>query len=61
MFHSRSPLRFLAAVLAVLAVAGCASSPSQMSDAQREGVELRRYCEQNPNDLAKCVGFLGFM
>jgi hypothetical protein len=31
-----------------------------MTPQQKDGVELRRYCETNPNDVAKCLGFLGF-
>jgi len=31
-----------------------------MSPQRREGVELRRYCEQNPEDVERCLGFLGF-
>ena len=46
-------------LLAALAVVGCTST-ADMSPKQREGVELRRYCEQHPQDTAKCAGFLGF-
>ena len=51
--------RAAVAVLAALATAGCAN-PAQMSAKQREGVELRRYCEQHPEEVEKCVGFLGW-
>ena len=47
-------------LLAALALMGCAGT-GQMSQQQREGVELRRHCEQNPQDVAKCIGFLGFI
>jgi len=57
----RKPLwRTVGALLAAVAVVGCATSTAQMSPQQREGVELRRYCEQNPQDEVRCVGFLGF-
>jgi hypothetical protein len=41
-------------------LSGCATSAAQMTPQQKEGVELRRFCEQNPNEVAKCLGFLGF-
>jgi hypothetical protein len=50
-----STLFFLA-----LAAVAC-SSPGQMSDKQREGVEMRRFCERNPQEVEKCNGFLGFL
>jgi hypothetical protein len=57
----RRPLwRAVGAMLAAVAAVGCATSTAQMSPQQREGVELRRYCEQNPEDVVRCVGFLGF-
>jgi hypothetical protein len=46
------------AVVVALLLAAC-SSPATMTDKQKEAFELRRYCEQNPNDLARCTGFLG--
>lgn len=46
-------------LLAALALAGCTST-EQMSPQQREGVELRRYCETHPEDVERCLGFLGF-
>lgn len=52
--------RAAAGLLAALAAVGCTST-AQMTPQQREGVELRRYCEQHPNETAKCTGFLGFM
>ncbi|HSQ72943.1 MAG TPA: hypothetical protein VLM87_11025 [Rubrivivax sp.] len=51
--------RVSGAVVAALSVLGCTSTV-EMSAKQREGVELRRYCEQNPQDDVKCLGFLGF-
>jgi hypothetical protein len=62
----RSP-RALRAVLALAVAAsllwlgGCATSTAQMTQQQREGVELRRYCEQDKNDPEKCLGFYGWM
>ena len=56
----RSLWRAVGALLAAVAAAGCSTSTAQMSPQQREGVELRRYCEQNPEDVVRCVGFLGF-
>lgn len=47
-------------LLAALALVGCAGT-GQMSQQQREGVELRRHCEQNPQDVERCAGFLGFI
>jgi hypothetical protein len=40
------------------ALAGC-GGPAAMSPQQKEAVELRRYCERQPDDLTKCLGFLG--
>jgi hypothetical protein len=45
-------------VVASLLVAAC-TSPESMSPKQKEAYELRRYCEQNPNDVTKCIGYLG--
>ena len=58
---SRLPLLMRAAVAlaATLAALGCTSA-GQMTPQQREGVELRRYCEQHPQDEVKCLGFLGW-
>jgi hypothetical protein len=54
-----------AAVL--LAATGCAQMSTDdqrafgsLSPQQKEAFELRRYCEANPNDVTKCLGFLGF-
>jgi hypothetical protein len=55
-----SSWRVAAVVLAALSVVGCAGT-GEMTPQQREGVELRRYCEQHPNDVARCNGFLGWM
>jgi outer membrane biogenesis lipoprotein LolB len=52
--------RATAALLALLLVTAC-SSPASMTPQQKEAYELRRYCEQNPNDTAKCLGYLGFV
>jgi hypothetical protein len=62
MSNRKSLLPRVAGVLcALLAMAGCATGASQMTPQQREGVELRRYCEQHPQDVEKCVGFLGWV
>jgi hypothetical protein len=47
------------ALLVLLPLAGC-TSPSTMTDKQKEAYELRRYCEKNPEDVVRCLGFLGF-
>jgi len=52
--------RAVGALLAAVAAVGCSTSTAQMTPQQREGVELRRYCEQNPEDVVRCLGFLGF-
>ena len=53
---------YAAAVLASLgSLSGCASSAAEMTPQQKEAYEQRRYCESNPNDVASCVGFLGFI
>ena len=50
----------LAGMLATAAaLVGCAGT-GEMTPQQREGVELRRYCEQNPWDTERCLGFLGW-
>ena len=49
-----------ALVLAATALAGCAGT-GQMTPQQREGVEMRRFCEQNPQEVEKCLGFLGWL
>ena len=54
-----SLLRTVVALAAALAALGCTSA-GQMTPQQREGVELRRYCEQHPQDEVKCLGFLGW-
>ena len=50
--------RAAAAALAALLLAGC-GAPATMSPQQKEAFELRRYCEQNPYDQVKCLGYLG--
>jgi len=52
-------LRATGAVLAALTTLGCAGT-GQMTEQQRQGVELRRHCEQHPEDIVRCTGFLGF-
>jgi hypothetical protein len=49
----------LAVMMSAVVAAGCAG-PASMTPEQKAGVELRRYCEQNPNDTVRCLGFLGF-
>ena len=46
-------------LLAAAALAGCAGS-GQMTQQQKDGVELRRYCESHPEEVEKCLGFLGW-
>ena len=41
-------------------VATACSMPMEMTEKQREGVELRRFCERNPEEVEKCLGFLGW-
>jgi hypothetical protein len=57
---SRLTLMFAVCGLALTQLAACSTSQT-MTPAQREGVELRRFCEQNPQDTVKCLGFLGFL
>jgi hypothetical protein len=59
---SRLKPYWLAAGVVVFSLlsAGCAST-TEMSPKQREGVELRRYCEQHPQEVEKCLGFLGWV
>lgn len=52
-------VRGLLAVLAAAVLAGCAG-PTAMTPQQKEGVELRRYCERT-QDVTKCHGFMGFV
>jgi outer membrane biogenesis lipoprotein LolB len=46
------------ALVAMLLVTACAS-PASMTPLQKDAYDLRRFCEQNPNDVAKCLGYLG--
>ncbi len=46
-----------AGVFGVLAIlSGCSTT---MTPQQQAGVELRRFCEANPHEVARCLGFLG--
>jgi hypothetical protein len=57
----RRTKRWLLGILAALALVplfGCAGGGT-MTEQQKEGVELRRYCERT-GDPTKCVGFMGF-
>jgi curli biogenesis system outer membrane secretion channel CsgG len=45
--------------LAVGVLAGCATSPAAMTPQQKEAAEMRSYCYSNPQDRARCLGFLG--
>jgi hypothetical protein len=58
---STNRFRLLGAVMlgAALVTVGCASAEN-MTPQQREGVQLRRYCEQHPEEIERCLGFLGF-
>jgi hypothetical protein len=51
----------LAVAASLLSMGGCATSTAQMTPQQREGVELRRYCERNKNDPERCLGFYGWV
>lgn len=56
-----STKRLLYGVLLIAAAVvgpGCAGTAS-MTEAQKAAFELRRYCEQNPDDTVRCLGFLG--
>ena len=57
---SRFTILFAVCGLTLALLSGCSTSQT-MTPAQREGVELRRYCESNPQDTVKCLGFLGFL
>ena len=52
-------LRRLSMLAAAAALAGCAGA-GEMTPQQRDGVELRRFCEQHPEEVEKCLGFLGW-
>ena len=56
---SSTSIRLTCVLLAAAALAGCAGS-GQLTQQQKDGVELRRYCESNPEDVEKCLGFLGW-
>jgi hypothetical protein len=45
----------LAALTAVVGLAGCTT----MTPQQEQAAELRRFCERNPQAVERCVGFLG--
>jgi hypothetical protein len=46
-----------AGIFGVLAtLSGCGAT---MTPQQQAGVELRRFCEANPQDVVRCLGFLG--
>ncbi len=51
----------LAVLAPLLSLGGCGTSTAQMTPQQREGVELRRYCERNKSDPEKCLGFYGWV
>ena len=55
----RGPFCLALAASVLLGLAGC-TGPSTMTDQQKEAYELRRYCEKNPEDVVRCLGFLGF-
>jgi hypothetical protein len=45
----------LAAITAVVGLAGCTT----MTPQQEQAAELRRFCERNPTAVERCNGFLG--
>lgn len=55
----QGPFCLALAASVLLGLAGC-TGPSTMTDKQKEAYELRRYCENNPEDVERCLGFLGF-
>lgn len=59
MSRNHVPVRVAAALLALLLATAC-TSPTSMTPQQKEANELRRFCERNPADTVKCLGFLGF-
>lgn len=53
-------VRFAVAGIALAILSGCAATgPVNLSPQQAEAIELRRYCERNPNAVEVCLGFLG--
>jgi hypothetical protein len=59
MSRNHVPVRVAAALLALPLATACIS-PASMTPEQKDAYELRRYCEKNPGDTVKCLGFLGF-
>jgi hypothetical protein len=53
------PLTLAFVGLLCLASLGGCTGPTTMTDKQKEAYELRRYCEKNPDDIVRCLGFLG--
>jgi hypothetical protein len=49
----------LVPLVALGALTGCAGGAPSMTPQQKEAFELRRFCERNPDDIARCLGFLG--
>jgi hypothetical protein len=60
MSRNHVPVRVAAALLALLLATAC-TSPASMTPQQKEANELRRFCERNPTDTVRCLGFLGFV
>lgn len=54
-----TPLRLVGTLFTALALVGCTGT-AEMTPQQRDGVELRRFCEQHPEEVEKCLGFLGW-
>jgi hypothetical protein len=48
-------LLFLAAITAMVGLAGCTA----MTPQQEKAAEQRRFCERNPSAVERCTGFLG--
>lgn len=40
----------------LLTLSGCGTT---MTPQQQAAVELRRFCEANPQEVVRCLGFLG--
>jgi hypothetical protein len=51
----RTLTTLLAAITAAVGFAGCTA----MTPQQQQAVELRRFCESNPTEEVRCVGFRG--
>jgi hypothetical protein len=53
--HRRTALVLTALAVGALPILGCAP----MTQQQKDAVELRRFCERNPQASTTCLGFHG--